>query len=410
MASVSAGPNFVGGGVRPARASRIISVDELRGLVMVLMALDHVREYFTYLKFAPTDIAQTWGALFFTRWITHLCAPTFVFLAGTSIYLQARRKSRPQLTRFLLSRGLWLCFVEIFIVNTLMDFNFDIHRLVILEIWIIGISMMIMAALIQLPVKVVAGIAIALLALHNLLDPLQAANMGAFAPFWHLLHEPGMVLAPGKYFYVIGYPLLPWLGVMALGYAFGVVLKRDAVARRRWMLRAGAGAIAAFLVLRAVNWYGDPAPWKMQASAAKTIMSFLNVTKYPPSLLFVLVTLGISMCLMSGFERLEMAKRWAWLREVLSVYGRVPFFYYLLHIFVAHALVVAVSAATGNNWRWWFMEPPQGGVLTGPGPGFGFGLPVIWGIWMVVVVACYPACKWYAELKQRSRNPLLSYL
>jgi uncharacterized membrane protein len=391
---------------------RATVVDVLRGLVMVLMPLDHTREFFTSYSGNPLDPQHTTFLLYVTRWITHLCAPVFVFLAGTSIFLQQQRKIRSHLTQHLLARGLWLIIVELTLVHLVFNFHWSWNIQILEVIWAIGASMMIMAVLIHLRMRWVLWIGACLVAGHNLLDGLSVTKFGRLGWLWQLLHVPGLISGTSMTppIILVAYPLLPWVGVMALGYAFGTVLIQQREKRRQWNLRAGLTLVAAFGLLRLSNLYGDPVRWSSQATWWRTGLSFMNVQKYPPSLLFLLVTLGIAALLAAAIESAEQRDAWGRLRNVLQVYGRVPFFYFLLHIALIHLLALVVSAAGGGNWRWWLMEFPQGGVLTGHPPGYGYGLAIVWCIWIFVVVISYPACKWYAGVKKRSRNPLLSYL
>jgi uncharacterized membrane protein len=391
---------------------RATVVDVLRGLVMVLMPLDHTREFFTSYSGNPLDPQHTTFLLFVTRWITHLCAPVFVFLAGTSIFLQQQRKIRSHLTQHLLARGLWLIIVELTLVHLVFNFHWQWNIQILEVIWAIGASMMVMAVLIHLRMSWVLLIGACLVGGHNLLDGLTVTKFGRLGWLWQLLHVPGLLSGQSMIppIILVAYPLLPWVGVMALGYAFGNVLIQPREKRRQWNLRAGLTLVVGFGLLRLSNLYGDPVRWSSQATWWRTGLSFMNVQKYPPSLLFLLVTLGIAALIAAGIESAEQRDAWGRFRSVLQVYGRVPFFYFLLHIALIHLLVLVFSAAGGGNWRWWLAEFPQGGVLTGHPPGYGYGLAVVWCIWIFVVVISYPACKWYAGVKRRSRNPLLSYL
>jgi uncharacterized membrane protein len=391
---------------------RVTAIDVLRGLVMVLMPLDHTREFFTSYSGNPLDPQHTTFLLYLTRWITHLCAPVFVFLAGTSIFLQQQRKISSQLTRHLLARGLWLIIVELTLVHLVFNFHWQWNNQILEVIWAIGASMMIMALLIHLRMPWILSIGVCLVCGHNLFDGVTTAKLGRFGWLWQLLHVPGLISGQSMSppIILVAYPLLPWLGVMALGYAFGQVLVQQREKRRQWNLRAGLTLLVAFALLRFSNLYGDPSRWSPQPTWWRTGLSFMNVQKYPPSLLFLLVTLGLAALIAAGIESAEQHDTWRQLRAVLQVYGRVPFFYFLLHIALVHLLALALSAARGGNWRWWLTEFPNGGVLTGHPPGYGYGLAIVWCIWIIVVVLCYPACKWYAGVKKGSRNPLLSYL
>lgn len=391
---------------------RVTSVDVLRGFVMVLMALDHTREFFTNWTGNPLDPQHTTLMLYLTRWATHLCAPVFVFLAGTSIFLQRRRKTKRRLANLLLTRGLWLIVVELTLVQFVFNFNWQWDVQLLEVIWAIGASMIVMAALIHLSVRWNLIIGALLILVHNAFDGVTVARFGRLGWLWHLLHVPGLVTGPptSTPIIVVAYPLLPWIGVMALGYAFGSVALKERERRIGFELRAGAAMLAAFVLLRWSNIYGDPDPWTVQANWWRTLLSFFNVQKYPPSLLFLLATLGISALVMVAIESAEGRAAFRRTRSVLQVYGRVPFFYFLLHIALIHLLALVFAGASGGDWRWWLTEFPNGGVLAGHPSGYGYGLGVVWCVWVFVVALCYPACKWYAGVKMRSRNPLLSYL
>jgi uncharacterized membrane protein len=407
------------------------SVDVLRGLVMFIMALDHTREFFSSYGGNPTDPATASGFMFFTRWITHLCAPTFVFLAGTSIYLQSLRKPRPQLARFLVSRGLWLMALELVVVSSMLTFHPSIHFFLIQVIWVTGLSMVLMAALIYLPLWAVAVFGAVLVLGHNAFDSVNPAAMSPMAgTLWRLLHVPGPLLPPSTgYLWLNLYPLIPWPGIMALGFVFGRVLQRSPGKREKTMLLFGSVAVVLFAILRFTNSYGDPFRWKAQSSGLRTFLSFINLQKYPPSLLYTLVTLGLAVCLMALFDRWQAARNlkirkpgrgWDELGTeegrkgnsilgILSIFGRVPFFYYLLHFTSIHLAALLTTAVMGLDWRWWFALPP-GGVIAGHPPGFGFSLPIVYLVWLTIVTLCYFPCKWYAGVKQRSRSPWLSFL
>jgi uncharacterized membrane protein len=394
------------------RTERVQSVDVLRGLVMVIMALDHVREFFSSYEMNPLDPSTTFTMMYFTRWITHLCAPAFVFLAGTSIYLQAQRKPRPVLSRFLLTRGLWLMALDVFGMNTLLFFHWSPKVLFIQVLWVIGLSMVCMAGLVWLPPKYVAVFGAVLVLGHNLLDGIRPAQFGLVGGMlWHFLHVPGTLLPPQSgTFYLVLYPLIPWPGIMALGYAFGALLKASPETRVRRMLSIGAASLVVFAIVRWINVYGDPSRWEHQATALRTMFSFFNVTKYPPSLLFTLSTMGFSLLIMAACERAQRTGKFGHVRDFLSVYGKVPFFYYLLHFGTAHLVALVVTAAIGKDWRWWVHLPPNGSFIMGHPDGYGFSLLTVYLTWMAIVLFCYPLCKWYAGVKQRNRSAWLSYL
>jgi uncharacterized membrane protein len=381
---------------------RLNSVDLLRGLVMIIMALDHVRDFFTEVRFDPSDLSQTSVELFLTRWITHFCAPVFVFLAGTGAFLSLSRGRTPSdLSKFLLTRGLWLLVVELTLVRFGWLFNLDYSFTFGQVIWVIGWSMVVLAGLVFLSTRVVATIGVLMIVGHNALDGLTPEQFGDLSWVWQILHVRSFIQFGDGYTFAAVYPLIPWIGVMACGYAFGKIVRMEQTPRRRALLGIGIGTTLAFIILRAVNIYGDPVPWTVQENPVFTLLSFLNTTKYPPSLLFLLMTLGPAIALLVPFERA--AGR---ISSFIIVFGRVPFFFYILHMYLAHFLAFLVASATGHET--WYMfannapwEWPEG---------FGFGLPVVYAVWVGVVLVLYPACKWYANLKRRSKHPLLSYL
>jgi uncharacterized membrane protein len=372
-----------------ARA-RLVSIDVLRGFVIVLMALDHVRDYFTNAHFDALDLSQTNGPLFLTRWITHFCAPTFVFLAGISARLVASR-----LSRFLFTRGLWMIVLEITVVNFAWSFNLQYQAGLFLQvIWAIGVSMIVLAALVHLPMRAIAVFGIVVIAGHNLLDGIAPTQFGAWAPLWSVLHVRGPVP-----FGIISYPLIPWIAVMALGYVAGSLFQLDPQTRQRRLVQAGLAALALFVVLRYTNLYGEPVHWSVQDTWLRTVLSFIDVRKYPPSLLYLLVTLGGATLLLAAFESAR-----GRLVTILRTFGRVPLFFYVLHIALAHLAAGLIALAMGFGTS----------VLTNPFPllpkTWGFDLPMVYVAWLAVLVALYPACKWYAEVKRRRTDWWLSYL
>jgi uncharacterized membrane protein len=379
---------------------RIESVDVVRGVIMIIMALDHVREFFSNAGFDPTDLARTNVPLFFTRWITHFCAPVFFLLTGTGAYLSLRKQSQAQLSRFLFTRGLWLIFLELVVVRCLgWQFNFDYRLTVLIVLWALGWSMIVLSALIYMPAAWVAAFGVVIIAGHNLLDGIQSSN-----PIWSILHFPGMVWSDGQHFVFALYPLVPWVGVTAAGYGLGQIFKWTPERRQEFLLRLGLGLTGAFVVLRAINIYGDPFRWSPQKSAVFTVLSFLNTNKYPPSVLYLLMTLGPAMLFLRAVD--GGAPRW--LRPALIV-GKVPMFYYLLHVPLIHLIAVIVCYARYGQAHWMFESPSiEYFPFTRP-PDWGYSLPVVYLIWAFVVVALYPLCKWYAGLRQRSSNSWLSY-
>jgi uncharacterized membrane protein len=400
-------------------SSRINSVDLLRGLVMVIMVLDHVREYVhseTFL-YSPTDLSKTSVTIFFTRWITHFCAPVFVFFAGTSIYLQLLRgKSRPELSRFLVTRGLWLILLEFTVVRISIFFNIDYSFFGIAEvIWIFGVSMIVMAALIYLPVSAVAIGAVAMIALHNLLDRFSVPAAVAFAgtppadalqKLWFFVHQPGLVPLSGDTKMFVAYPLIPWVGVMAAGYALGAVYGWEAEKRRKFLFRLGLALTIFFIALRAINIYGDPSPWSAQPSALFTCLSFLNTTKYPVSLLFLLMTIGPALMLLAAADGVK--KDGNFLNKMLVTFGRVPFFYFILQMFISHGAGVLLSYLAGKSTAYLFFNFPAS--ATDAPPGAGFPMWVVYAAWIVSIAILYPICRWYGKLKEGRHGFPYSYL
>jgi uncharacterized membrane protein len=381
---------------------RVASVDILRGLVMIVMALDHSRDYINPIPFDPVDLTHTYPALFLTRWITHFCAPVFVFLAGTSAFLweRTKAKSKKELSWLLFSRGLWLMLVELVIVNPLWTFQLPLPGNTFVQvIWVIGLSMVVLSALIYLPFRWLLGISAAVVLFHNALDPIKASGEGWWPWLWTVLHEDGPILMNGKFTAYVAYPLIPWFGVMGLGYCLGQVFTWDAARRKIFLIRVGLAAIAGFVLLRASNLYGDPGPWSAQDTALKTALSFINTEKYPPSLLYLLMTLGPAMILLAWFEKFRGAAS-----RVVSIYGKVPFFYYIVHLFVVHAVAVLLGVLqgfpAGDFLRGFWMFPQ----------GYGLGLGGAYLVWIAVVTALYWPCAWYAGLKKRSRNAFFTYL
>jgi uncharacterized membrane protein len=384
--------------------SRIDSIDVLRGIIMILMALDHTRDYFGDLGVSPTNLATTSVPLFLTRWITHFCAPVFFLLTGTGAFLSLRRMSRGELSRFLLTRGLWLILLEISLIRFLWQFNFDYQVLLLNVIWALGWAMLVLALLVHLPAWAVTAFGLVLIAGHNLFDGVQAASLGALQPAWHLLHVPGFLRdAPGRVF--IAYPLIPWIGVTAVGYGLGQVYAWEAERRRRFLLRVGLAAVGAFLVLRAINVYGDPLRWSPQANGPFTVLSFINTSKYPPSLLFLLMTLGPALLVLRGLD----GGTPQLLRPALT-YGRVPFFYYLMHILLLHLLAVLLASLRFGDIGPMFQSPSVDRFPITQPPGWPLPLPMVYLIWAGVVLALYPFCRWFANVRARNPGRWLSYL
>jgi uncharacterized membrane protein len=406
----------------PAR-QRLDSIDLLRGLVMVIMALDHVRDYFSQTFFTipptdptPADLTKTTVALFLTRWVSHFCAPTFVFLAGTGAFLAGTRgKSTKALSWFLLTRGLWLVLLDVTVVRLGWNFNFDYsHEFGGGVIWVIGWSMAVLSLLVFLPTSAVAVFGITLIGYHNLLDGKTAADVHLPEWLWVILHSPGQftviqscdigTLAIPEIKFTTAYSLLPWLGVLAAGYGFGAMFLLDRVQRRKQLIGLGLALTLVFVVLRYGNGYGDQNPWFVQKVPSLTLLSFINCQKYPPSLLFLLMTLGPSITALGLFDR-----EWGSLGKFFVVYGRVPLFYYLLHIPLIHGLAVAIDYLRYGYSPYWGEAPWPLRRDTLP-PDYGFDLPTVYLIWIGVVLFLFPLCWWFGRIKQRYRAAWLSYL
>jgi uncharacterized membrane protein len=384
-----------------ARTSRLTSIDTLRGIVMILMALDHVRDFFGIPGVSPTNLAQTTVPLFLTRWITHICAPTFFLLTGTGAFLSLGRKSIPELSRFLLLRGVWLIVLELTVIRCFgFQFNLDYHVTMLVVIWALGWAMIVLSALVWLPPPAILAFGIVMVAGHNLLDGVRSTH-----PLWVMLHSPGFVVnRPGVVVFA-AYNLVPWVGVTAIGYALGQIYRWSVERRRAFLLRCGLGLTAAFAALRAINVYGDPVPWAPQASVALTVISFLNVTKYPPSLLFLLMALGPALLILRALDTATpRLLRPAW------TFGRVPLFYFLIHLPLIHLLAVMVCYAQNGAVHWMFESPNLGAYPFTPPPGWGLSLPVIYLLWMVVVLMLYPVCSWFASVKRRRTATWLTYV
>ena len=369
--------------------ARIVSIDVLRGVVMAVMALDHTRDFFGTSDFNPRDVMEP--ALFLTRWVTHFCAPTFILLAGLSAFLYGRERSRGELSRFLLVRGLWLILIDLTLIKFGWRFEVDLYRLSAGIIFVIGASMVALAALVWLPRWAIAGVALIMLGGHNLFDGVRAEELGGASWIWRVLHEPGLVpIGDGVNLYVL-YPLIPWIGVMASGYLLGSVMQLEGEARQRLLFRLGAAVTLGFIVLRATNLYGDPDPWSAQETLLSTVLSFLNCEKYPPSLLYLMMTLGPALMLLACFEHARGA-----FARLLATFGQVPFFYYVVHIYLIHGLAVTTAFA-------------MTGALTST-PTIGLSLPGVYVVWLLVLVLLYPICRWFAELKERGSGWWWSYL
>jgi uncharacterized membrane protein len=403
-APVAAGPTgTVAGG--PTVAPRFEAVDLLRGVVIVLMALDHVRDFFSdRLYLDATDLTTTTPANFLTRWVTHFCAPTFIFLAGVGAFLsKTRGKSKAQLAWFLLTRGLWLAFLELTVIRASWWFNWDPIHHGAGVFWAIGWSMVVLAGLVFLPISVIATFGVFMIAYHNLLDGWTAERVGLPEWLWVILHQPGDARVVREIAFGTGYCLVPWVGVMAAGFALGNLLLLDWRTRRRELFGLGAALTATFVILRWANVYGDPRPWSEQSDPVFTVLSFLNCTKYPPSLLFLLMTLGPAILALAIFDR-----PLGTLARPIITFGRVPLFFYLLHVPLIHGGAMLLDLC---RFGW---SPLAGGGPWDVRPGeiasdYGVSLPTVYLLWLVVLLVLYPPCRWFAEVKRRKRAAWLSY-
>jgi uncharacterized membrane protein len=394
------------------QAPRLVSVDLLRGLVMVIMALDHTRDYFTNLTFEPEDLSHTYGVLFFTRFITHFCAPVFSLLAGTGAYLAVSRgKTIGEVSRFFWTRGLWLIFLEFTIIGFGWAFTLPLGLAGV--IWVLGLSMVVMALVVRLPIRWIAAFGILMVAGHNLLDGISADSLEKFSWLWTILHAtPGMIMIkpPQPTLFVL-YPLIPWVGVMACGYAMGALLLRPD--RRKIISYIGLALTATFFVLRGINHYGNGTTgypfstghWASQPTAELTAISFLNTLKYPPSLDYLLMTLGPALMVLAWFDTMRAEQR---ISRILLPYGRVPMFYYVVHIYLIHSMAVLVAWFSHQpaTWLW------HGAFFLQPRPAdYGHDLPFVYLMWVIAVAILYFPCRWFMEFKQQHRDwRWLSYL
>lgn len=381
---------------------------------MLLMALDHTRDFFG-LPGDPTNLATASAALFLTRFVTHICAPTFFLLTGVGARLSRSHRSPRDLSQFLLRRGLWLIVLETIVLRCLAyQFNVDFHVTMLLVLWALGWSMITLAGLVPLGPRAAGTFGLVLIVAHNAVDSVRLAN-----PLWTILHGPGIVLSAPVVF--AAYPLIPWIGVTALGYALGGIYasaptedgapggwpagQRHGSTRSRWLWQAGLLCLVAFVMLRWMNVYGDPSPWTRQPSALFALLSFLNTTKYPPSLAFLLMTLGPALLLLAASDRGVPAM----LRPV-TVFGRVPLFYYAVHFFTLHALAVMVCLWRFGTAHWMFESPDLARYPFTPPPGWGYPLPVVYAIWLSVVALLYPLCVRFGRLKRLHPGGWLGYL
>lgn len=381
---------------------RIASIDILRGLIMLIMAIDHARDYFHLAHPDATNLAITTPLLFFTRWITHFCAPTFVFLSGISAYLVGTRRTKQQLSAYLIKRGIWLVFVEFVIINFAMTLDIGYHLQVFQVIWAIGGSMIILGLLVYTPLPVIGTVGVIIFFGHNILDIVNIGPVGQTFWFKLLLSANGFgTLWPygtGRNI-ILAYALLPWTGVMLIGYVFGSLYQKhiDAFKRKKTLLFAGLSLLLLFIILRTFNIYGDPAPWSVQKTTALSIFSFLNVSKYPCSLLYLCLTLGISITALAFIENVSNK-----FTSILIVYGNVPFFYYVCHWYLIRIISLITFPLQGFKLKDIVsFDPP----LT-----FGYPLGGVYLIWLCIIVILYFPCRWFGNYKKTHTHWWLSYL
>lgn len=375
---------------------------------MVIMALDHVRDFFHYGSFFsdPTNLETTTPFLFFTRFITHYCAPVFVFLAGTSAFLYGSKKTKNELFKFLLTRGIWLIFLEIIVNNLIWKFDITFSRLILQVIWAIGFSMITLSFLIYLPKKILVIVGLIIVFGHNTLDGIVRNGNGLTDIVWYLLHQPNFIPFGNNQDIGIYYPVLPWIGIMVLGYCFGQFYAKDfdIKIRKKWLLTIGVTSVALFFIIRGINIYGDLVPWSVQDTTTKTILSFFNVTKYPPSLDYVLITMGPALLFLYGIESVKNK-----LTNFFLVFGRVPLFYYFLHVLVIHTVAIIGMMLFGGDWHDMILTKD---VFTHTKLiNYGYSLFVVYLVWIGVVLLLYPFCKKYMVYKANNKDKWwLSYL
>jgi uncharacterized membrane protein len=383
---------------------RIESIDLLKGLVMVIMALDHVRDYFHFsaFYFDPADPVQSTLPVFFTRWITHFCAPAFSFLAGISAFMVGKRKTQAGLSRFLLSRGIWLIFIELTIVTFAWLFDVQFRTLLMVTLWSLGVSMIVLAVLIYLPRKVILIFSCVLIFGHNLFD---AVHFDGHL-LWQILHEQAFYKLSDHVQLLVGYPVIPWIAVMSLGYYFGSHYDQsvDSASRQKRFNIIGISALVLFIILRWTNAYGNPAPFIAYPVFSGTIISFFNPSKYPPSLQYLLMTLGVTFLFLANSEK--------WKGRIVSffaLFGRVPFFYYIIHLYVIHVWAMLLAGFTGFGWQF-FILPTWIGFVPNMN-GYGVGLLMVYIIWIAIILLLYPLCRWFDRYKQNHKDKWwLSYL
>lgn len=387
---------------------RIQSIDILRGIVMLIMALDHARDFFhvTAMTVNPLDLNITTPELYFTRWITHFCAPTFVFLSGASAFLAGVRKTKKQLSGFLIKRGIWLIIVEIVLMSLIFSFN-PLYNVIFLQvIWVIGWSMIFLGLLVRTSIKLIIAIGFILVFGHDMLTYIDLPKEGAGHVLWSVFFTAfGTVFPYGENRIILDlYAILPWTGVLFLGYGFGKLyqINMDAIKRRITILNLGIAVIVLFVLLRYINYYGDPSHWTTQKNGFYTFLSFLNTSKYPPSLSYLCMTIGPGLILLALIETTQNT-----FTRFVSIYGRVPFFYYVLHFLLIHLICVVLFFATGHGSK--DIVDMNSPFLFRP-TNFGFSLATVYGLWLLVITILYKPCKWFDNYRKTHSQWWLSYL
>lgn len=386
-----------------ASSGRVHSVDIVRGLVMALMVIDHTRDYLTSPLLHPEDIEHTTVPLFLTRWITHFCAPVFVFLSGVSAWLQQNRRgwTTAETARHLATRGAWLMFLDIFVLRVLWWFNFDYRLTMASVLFAIGAGMVILAACLWLGPKALAGIGLGMMVGHNALDGVSFAEGSPAQYVWSILHVQTMLALADGWYCFVGYPLIPWAGVVMFGYGLGSLFQKERAERRRQFLTAGTIFVVAFFVVRGSNLYGDPNPWSKFDEDWRTVLSFLNCAKYPPSLCYLLMTLGPMFLLLAALD----SEREPRLARPLKTLGQAPLFFYLLHLPMAHLAGIAFSLYRYGEANWWFRNPNFGLP-----DDYGWGIPAWYAVAATIVALLIPACDWYVSQRRKSNSFLFRWV
>lgn len=389
------------------RKNRIESIDFLRGLVMIIMALDHVRDYFFFGSFTsnPTDLDSTTPLLFYTRIITHYCAPVFVLLTGTSAYLYGAKKNKHDLSKFLLTRGIWLIFLEIVVNNFIWFFDPSYSLIVLQVIWAIGFSMLFLSGIIYFSNKIISVIGLVIICFHNLFDTFVFEGQSPYAILWYFLHQQSMIKISEHTSLVFGYPIIPWVGLMALGYVMGsLYTEYQSKERTSLLMKFGIYSVLAFIILRLTNFYGEPNHFAIQEKISFSVMALFNTTKYPPSLLYLLMTIGPSLILLSIIEKYKNK-----ITDFFIVFGKVPLFYYFSHVFLIHITAIIFLIIENKDYNIMLNMTPflpnQYQLME-----YGYPLWVVYLVWVIVILILYPICKKYMKYKSNSKKWWLSYL